>query len=236
MSRSCLVSWLAVLLFLNPGAALCEPELPDPALRANVTQVMHGRYDEQSITAFVGAPVLRCVPTSPSTKLCQWDLSGRASAWRDLARAIDTGDRIALLCELRTDGGAPVADACSAHPQRSNRDQFPLRSRRARRKGQISAGELKRIRGEYQQVAQTWLAAAPTLTDVSRLIGATPDSCVPTSQDHQRCLWKTSSRTYGQGTAAMLIPASTGKKIRLYCVFPQSGGARDEECIAQVGA
>lgn len=236
MSRSCLVSLLAMLFLLLPGAALCEPELPDPAQRASVAQIMSGMHDEQAITAFTGTPSLRCVPTSQSTTLCEWNLGHRAAGWRTLAGAIDTGDRVALLCELRTDGGPPVADACSAHPQRSNRDQFPLRSRRSRKKGQVSSGELKRIRGEYQQVARAWLAAAPTLTDVSRLMGATPNSCVPTSSGSQRCVWKTSARTYGQGTAAMLILASPGKKIRLYCVFPQSGGERDAECIAQVGA
>lgn len=235
MQRQCLVVWFAMSMLLVPAVASGAPRLPDPEKRSAVEQLMRELHDKQSITQFVGDSMVSCVATSPTTEICEWNLSARESGWGALARAIKTTYRIALLCELPTDGTSPAADACSAHPRRSNREDFRVRNRNVRkRRGQPASG-IARTQRRYQEIARAWFADAKTLTDTSRLMGAAPDGCEPAAPGELRCVWKATSRTYGHGTAVMLIRASPRRKIRVTCVFPESGGPQSEECIAETG-
>jgi len=224
-----------VAALLLPGPVGAEPKLPDPRLREGVETVLADAVDRGALEAFAGRPIDRCFPVASDTEVCQWSLGNRDAGWRALARTIDTRDRIALICELPTAGGARAANSCSAHPMRTNRDDFEVRGGGYGGRRSVPASELRRQRAVYQKLVASWIGAARTLDEMSRLMGGLPDRCVPTRGTDQVCRWKASGRLFGQGTVATWVGASTRKRIRFDCTFKLSGAPREVPCTAEIG-
>lgn len=173
--RSRLFSWIVGVGF---SLACATPDGNSPGNRASVEALLSHQTTRAQVSQFVGMGRPRCIASSPTTELCEWRLGDRNPGWNPLANAIGTRDRIALLCEFPTSGGPRAVDACSAHPIRSNRRDFPVRTHSSSRAHQPTVADLRKLRDEYQAIARTRFAEALTLTDVSRLMGALPDSCV----------------------------------------------------------
>jgi hypothetical protein len=201
-----------------------------------VNAVLAPTQGRDGITGFVGAPPAVCLASSPRAELCEWKMGRREPGYAPVARAIGTDDYINLLCELPTDGRPRASDACSAHPQRSNRMSWSLPPRSAR-KGSRPVESREVLRSRFQRQAEEAIAGAVTLVDLSRLMGAAPSECTAFSASTRFCLWRTTNRTFGHGTLAMWIKASKGKKIRLRCALPDDGSPRQPgSCSAEVGA
>jgi hypothetical protein len=185
---------------------------------------------------FVGAPARACLPVTPASELCEWQVGARQRGWQALAAAIDSGDPLNLICELPVDGAARSHAACSAHPRRSNR--YSWRIERPHGSGASEAArEAARLRHEYFETADRWIRDARTLPELSRLMGALPGECGPGPPATRVCLWRTDRRTLGHGTLAVWIGADKSKKIRLECVLPADGSPRaPDSCHAEVGA
>jgi hypothetical protein len=221
---------------LAVGCPSQPPKFQEPNERVGVNAVLAAALDQPAISGFVGAPPAACIASSPRTELCQWSLGARELGWASLARAIGTRDRINLLCELPTDGRRRTADACSAYPQRSNRVAWSLPAASGH-KGSRPVESREVVRSRYREEADRAIAAALTLVDLSRLMGAAPDECTAASGGLRFCLWRTTNRTFGHGTLAMWIGASKNKKIRLRCMLPDDGSPRGPgSCSAEVGA
>jgi hypothetical protein len=232
---SALRSSVCVLLALAAAACVSPSHTPDPAAQARVDDLLRAYPDKQELSRFVGALPVLCLQASPSTELCQWTVGGELPGWRPMAQAIDSGDRVNLICELPVSGAPRASGSCTIHPRRSNRYSWKIPSGGGTRT-QTKQETAAQARERHRQTAERWMAAADTLVALSRLMGAIPDQCVARSEREQVCLWRTSDQTFGHGTLAMWIGASIHKKIRLRCVLPSDGGPRGEgSCLAEVG-
>ncbi len=219
-------------------AVACQSQPPkSQAASVSVNAVLAPAQGRDGITGFVGAPPAVCLASSYRTELCEWKMGRREPGYAAVARAIGSDDYINLLCELPTDGRPRANDACSAHPQRSNRRSWSLPSKTPRPGSRRSLESREALRSRYQSQADEAIAGAVTLVELSRLMGAAPSECTAASAGTRFCLWRTTARTYGHGTLAMWIRASTGKKIRFRCVLPDDGSPRQPaSCSAEVGA
>jgi hypothetical protein len=196
-----------------------------------------GYATKQALNDFVGAPPVRCLRSSATEEVCQWQASNHAPGWVTLAASIGTGDRVNLICGLPLSGAPRASDSCSVHPQRSNRYSWqvpPAAPTKGADGEQQTAAEVRR---RHRELANRWMSEADTLVSLSRLMGAIPDECRASSPGSQTCLWRTTSHTFGQGTLVVWIGAAKRKKIRLQCVLPTDGTPRQpNSCFAEVGA
>ena len=237
MVRLLFVVLSALTVSQLPACAGRISDLPPASeFQVSILRVRHALAPHRAFSemvAFVGAPPERCVPVSERSKICVWALSKREPGWRPLASALDTGDRLNLVCEFPGTQGPRAEASCSAHAQRSNRTYYRNRTLRERR-------QLKRKTADWRtessgSEAQELVDSATTAFELSTLVGDAPDQCIESfSQTH--CVWKADARTYGHGTLAASIEASFRKKVRLSCTLPVSGSPRDQNsCIAHVG-
>lgn len=229
-----LVAVLASLLGLPVivGAKTTEPSLPPPEYRAAVNSQLGPAPDREAVSALIGTQPVKCLDASSDAQLCEWRLFDQTRGWQSLARAIKTRSRIVLLCELPRDGSRRAADACSAHPQASNKGQFSLGP------GRKSSTRVnpRKLRAQYQELAEGWVERAKTFTQLSRLMGALPDACWDNSAEEQTCHWATNNRIYGHGTLVTWIQVSQGKRVRLTCLLARSGAPRgSSSCSAAIG-
>lgn len=222
-------------VLLGSAPAQAEQALPDSANQQAVESTLAQSQTAEGIDTLVGKSADRCVDSSPAMELCQWSLGKRDPGWKVLSDAIDSGDRVALICELPRDGGRRAPGSCTAYPMRTNRDQFSLPNRSTKQARQMSLSERKRLKDRYQQTAGAWIGEAHDVVEMSRLLGSIPDRCAPADDTHQMCRWKLSSRDYGHGTVAAWGEVSSRKKLRFDCTFSLTGGPRDEACRAAVG-
>jgi hypothetical protein len=81
-------------------------------------------------------------------------------------------------------------------------------------------------RARYQQQASAELARATTLMQLVSLMGAAPDACVDLGDGTRGCAWLATSATYGHGTLAFSLPASTEDMVRMRCALPTDGSPR----------
>jgi hypothetical protein len=187
------------------------------------------------IDAFVGKPADRCLPGQPSFDLCEWTMGNDMPGWKALSWAIESRDRIVLLCELPIDDSPRAEDSCGAYPMRSNRDAWKVQTMdngRRRRSADIS-----RDKAQNQRRAVKMLERAQTLAGLSMVAGALPDECTPTPGGARSCLWRTTARTWGHGTLATTIGAPYGKKVRMLCILPAGGTPRPSgSCQVEIGA
>jgi hypothetical protein len=222
----------AILALPLATAVIAAPNLPPPEQRAHVDRLLEGVRDRQGISSWVGDAIVQCLPALPTTDLCEWEVGGRSQGWQALSDAIDSDDRIMLICEFAADGSGREPGSCSAHPRRSNRTYFrnlspPVKGHRR---------TVKNKRDENAKLAGEWIRSARSLADLSRLLGELPSECTDMPDGTRSCLWRTTARTYGHGTVAAWIDASKTKKIRFWCTLPKDGQPRaDGSCSAEVG-
>lgn len=224
------------------AAALCAAACQSPPVIApdgqeRVGDALRGVRTRGDISSFVGAAPRSCLPISPAAELCEWRISNRERGFGRIAGALETGDRVTLLCELPTDGSTRGAGSCTAYPRRSDRLLWqkgtpPRRAVATRHAPRAPAGG-----PDLRAVAAARIEAARTLVELSRLLGAAPDECFPRADGAQWCIWRTSSATYGHGTLATWIGAPYGKRVRLSCLLPADGSPREpESCLAEIGS
>ena len=186
---------------------------------------------------FLGVPVVRCVPSGEAMVLCEWQLGNDAAGWAPLAEAINTTDRLSLLCEVSLDGTMSPATSCSAYAMRSNRGRWapPAATIRAGqgRKRRVS----KESRDQTKSAALAELESARTLVELSHLVGITPVDCWPGLPGSQICLWRATAKTPGHGTLAASIAAPLSKKVVMRCSLPLDGQPRNpRSCQVEIGA
>ncbi len=114
--------WWIVLVCL-PALAVADnspPRVQSPESQVRVDRILAGYEGKDALSGFVGVPPSTCLKSSHTTELCEWQLADRQPGWATLAEAINTNDRINVLCELPTGAALRAYGACSAHPRRSN--------------------------------------------------------------------------------------------------------------------
>lgn len=213
------------------------PYTQDPNAQARLDFRLAGYQTKQALSHFVGAAPGLCIQSSETDELCEWQLGKGLPGWRELAAAIDSRDRLNLICVLPLSGAARASDSCSVHPRRSNRYSWKVPAATPRKNGGGQQESASEVRRGHRELADRWMSEADTLVRLSRLIGAIPNECRPGSPGTQICLWRTTSHTFGQGTLVVWIDASKRKKIRLQCTVPTDGSPRQpDSCFAEVGA
>jgi len=225
-----LAALAAAVVCAAPGAVAAAQTDP----RAAET-VLAPEQSEGDLVSFLGVPAAGCVPASSTTRLCEWVLDARNPRWRALSSAIETEDRVGVLCELPLGEGVRESGSCTAHRRRSNRKLFEGHG--AKRNTGAEKRRHQRRREELGKQAQAELDRSRTLVSRSRLLGAAPASCRDHSETERFCLWRLSNHTYGHGTVAATIGAPMGKKVRLRCFLPLDGSERRaDSCNAEIGA
>jgi len=226
-----------VLLLAMLIGCKSPPYSPDPHAQARV-DLQLARYEtKDSLGQFVGALPARCIPSSATDELCEWQIGNRLPGWQALAASIETGDRVNLICSLPVSGAPRASDSCSVHPRRSNRYSWTVPNAAPGKGNDGSQQDPAEVRRLHRELVDRWMSEADTLHRLSRLMGAIPDECRPGPSGAQICLWRTTSHTFGQGTLVVWIDAAKRKKIRLQCVVPTDGSARQpNSCFAEVGA
>jgi hypothetical protein len=201
----------------------------------SVDELLASASTAVEVEAFAGVPVTRCVAAPSAMSLCEWQLGNRAAGWKAVTMAIDTDDRVALLCLLPDDGSARTPGSCTAAPMVSNRSRWGVTSR-ARRKGAKLPKEQFASPASKRVAAQREIDAARTLIEISRMLGATPVGCTPGLPGSQVCLWKGTARVHGHGTLAASIGTSMSKKVIMRCSLPLDGSPRNPgSCRVQIG-
>jgi hypothetical protein len=216
---------LAAMLLNAPTVALAQD-----------SEVLTGQRTRGELAAFLGAPALRCIASSPGLELCAWQLGDRDRAWKTLARSIDTRARVNVLCEIPADGSARAPDSCSVHPRESDHSPWALPNLHPSRRGDASVADRRAARERVARRAQATLDEARTLLEISVLIGEAPDQCQSTQPGIRTCLWRATSRTQGHGMLAATIEAPRRKKVRLECRLPVDGTPREPgSCEVEIG-
>ncbi len=218
--------WWIVLVCL-PALAVAgnsPPRFQSPESQVRVNRILAGYEGKDDLSGLVGVPPSTCLKSSHTTELCEWQLAGRQPGWATLAAAINTNDRINVLCELPTGAALRAPDACSTHPRRSNRRSWSVFGRHEMKQRHVAYKS--KVRRRYQQIADDAIANAVTLVTLSRLMGAAPNECHPGSTGQQTCLWRTTNRTFGHGTLVVWTGATQGQKILFHCILPTDGSER----------
>lgn len=227
-----IAGWALVCCVAGMGSAGAGLAETDPAAAETV---LMGYETKDHVSNFVGPTPSACIDSSATQEICEWELSGSDPGWRPLAKAIHSGDRLRLLCELPQDGSPRAHGSCSAHPQRSNRGEYKVSRGAGPRR--LTRNQVEQRQAESQRRANSELAGAHDLPQLCRLLGALPDSCHETSAGSLICMWRTNSRTQGHGMTAALINADPAKRVRLQCELPLDGSRRpDGSCAAHVGS
>ena len=174
----------------------------------------------------LGKQPLRCTAIDATSKLCEWQLGNGDGAWSALARSVDTGYRVSVICAVPTDGAARAPGSCAVVPCVSEREGWAVPFPGAGQKGWSSPAQIQVARERLAARARTVLDEARTLAELSRLVGAVPAECRPLDPQARLCTWHATSRTRGHGLLAALISAPKRKKVRLLCTLPADDGAR----------
>jgi len=225
----------------SPSLLLCivvacasPPKELNPDWQTSANQLLSGQITKQDLSGFIGIPAIRCVTSSDTSEVCQWEAGPQQNGWGALAGAIRTRDWVAVVCDIRTDGRPRNSDSCGVYPRRSNRGSWSVGHPGAasRKKPSHRFKERRRLVKRADQI----ISEARTLLDLSLLMGSVPDSCSPGSPEEQVCVWRLTNRSFGHGTVATWIEASKGKKIRFFCTLPTDGSSRQtDSCSASVG-
>ena len=236
------VSGIALLIGISAHPATAEPTQPSAETDHAVSQILRTAPNRMALSKLLGIEETRCLQTSTTHRHCSWELRNRHAGWSELANALGTRKRINVVCELPINGSERALDACVARPRESNRWMWMTSSKSgpaARKYTGRSKPQKGATKAAYAATAQSWLANARTIAELTRLMGALPESCEGgvDLKDSQMCVWKTTRRTYGHGTVAASEQAPLSKKMILRCVVPKDGSSRDEgSCLARIGS
>jgi hypothetical protein len=211
------------------GSRSAFPATGDPSEAEEA--VSHARTKAE-LSFFIGGAPHSCLQATPEMELCEWHAGNPLPGWEPIAEAIQTSDRIALLCELPSDGSPRMADSCFAYPRRSNRGNYRVNRRT---KGQ-SLGAYTKKKSELRRQTSEMLDSAHDMVELSVLVGAAPVACKPAADTDQTCKWLATKNTRGHGTLAVSIGADLGKKVRMSCVLPNDGSPRAPgSCVVEIG-
>ena len=232
-----LLGWLSLLVFATGSPARAAG--PAEAARQSVEAARGGLAQHRTlpdVSAFIGSQPARCSEVPGGATICVFRLSKQEPGWWALASALDTGDRLNLVCEFPANDAPRAEDSCSVHPQRSNRSHYrallPGRKSGSRTPKSIQ----RRAEEELSAEAQQTLASARTAFELSTLVGDAPNDCRSGKQG-SLCTWRTTAATYGHGTLAMTIRAPFQKKVRMMCRLPHGGMPREaDSCTVEIGS
>jgi len=70
---------------------------------ADVEKLLHAHTTRDQLRRALGTTADRCFLVTGEQQLCQWSLSARDARWEMLAKALDTTDRVSVICELPVD-------------------------------------------------------------------------------------------------------------------------------------
>jgi hypothetical protein len=218
-------------------ACISPPKAPNPNAAGRAEELLRSHPGRNELSEFVGMLPERCLKSSLDTDLCQWSAGNQLPGWQPMAAAIGTRDRVNLVCELPSSGAPRAPASCSIHPRRSNRYSWSVPTGRKTKTGPRPSETASQARERNRSIANTWIEQARTLTELSRLMGAIPESCTLQSDGaEQSCLWRTDDQTFGHGTLVAWIDVSKSKKIRFHCRLPLDGSPRGPaSCFAEVG-
>jgi hypothetical protein len=197
-----------VAVMATPAASNVSgaPEQPSREQAARVDELSATGTTKDELTNWLGIPPNLCISSSSSVELCEWRLSDREKGWEDLAEAIDTNRRVAMICALPRDGSARSKSSCVARPRLSNKREF--NATRFKRKEGIKPDD---VRTAYQKLAQRWIDDAVRMVPLSFLLGGVPDRCEPASEGTRSCLWVLDNTDQGHGTVATALGTSMRK-------------------------
>jgi hypothetical protein len=236
MPASTLARLVMALMATLAVGCKSSPRVADAATSGRVEALLSGYGDKDALIRFLGWPPEACLTSRPGFEVCGWRVERVHGSWRSLAGAIETRDRLSLICELPLAGSPRVAGSCTVHPRRSNRYSWKVRRGRGGKGAAAGSEEARKIVLANQRLAAGWMNQARTLPELSRRMGALPDECREGPDAERICVWHTSGHTLGHGTLAVWIDADKTKKITLRCVLPADGGSREpESCRARVG-
>jgi hypothetical protein len=217
-------------LLLGLALAGCRtPPVVDAESQARVDRIFAGASSRWDVIQLLHIAPEICMLGTPETQLCEWRLGNRDEAWRRLSEALDTDDRINVICAFSGESSGRQLDSCSAYPRRTNRGHWKTSSESGVAAGEATEQGLGRR-------AQRELDEARTLPALTRLMGSLPDRCDDSPPDRRICLWRAGGQTYGHGTLVTSIGASGRKRVTLQCVLPADGSPRGREtCTVAVG-
>ena len=207
---------------------LCTPPPRDAieASSAAVGQILAGARTRAELTAALGRRERLCVASSPSLLVCEWRIEFEAPRWSELAAMLPTEDPLNLLCELPADGAERAPDSCIVFPRRSNRFLYLLPYSRTPSRTAKPPADRAEVRARYQREASAEIAWARTVAELSYLVGAAPNACEDLQDATQGCVWGAANATYGHGTLAFSVSASSSEKVRMRCILPTDGSPR----------
>ena len=201
-----------------------------------VSGVLAQHQTLQDVSAFVGSQPARCTRVPGGATICVFRLSKKEPGWWPLASALDTGDRLNLVCEFPANDAPRAEDSCSVQAQRSNRSYY-RRQLPGRKSGSRTPKSIhRRVEAELSAEAKQILASARTALELSTLVGDAPSDCRSGKRDFL-CTWRTTAASYGHGTLAMTIGAPFQKKVRMMCHLPRQGLPRaPDSCTVEIGS
>lgn len=238
------VGVLAALGSLAVLGACHTPPLLDAQSQQRVDALLAGADTKGDLVVRLGAVPTHCIPSSSTTELCQWHLGNATAAWESLAEAIDTSDRVNLICALPLDASPRAPGSCELYPCRTNRAYWKSGDAPTRSSGRGKGSAAARAPGREPDVAagavseeglrlraQRELDAAPDLEALSRLVGSLPEDCYAAGPDESICLWNVDGHDYGHGTLATAAGISRRKALVMRCRLAADGSPRaSEDC------
>lgn len=218
----------AMLLLSLPAKGI--PRRPARAQDVKINQLLADASNAAQISRAVGVEPHRCLDSSSSVEVCEWRLGARDRRWDDLARAIGTQKRIAVICALPKDGSARLRSSCVARPRGSNRTMFSTRKYRSAKNFDEAD-----VRAHFGRLAQEWIDESLTMVSLSFLLGGVPSECSPPVEGRQACAWRLDDSQYGHGTVSAAVGARGNRRVRLDCRLPADGTPRAvEACVASI--
>jgi hypothetical protein len=151
-----------------------------------------------------------CVYAGPNRELCRWRIEG------NVVGALDSpAGEVNLVCELPLTPDLEGAGDCFVGP-RSLEDELPPVG---------APGD----DGWPAPSGASALAAARTVTDLSRLVGDGPDGC-QTVYAGQLCRWRLATGSPGHARLGGIVPGLGDKELR--CMLPLEGDDRPQHsCV-----
>ncbi len=192
---------------------------------STVRETLAPHRTKEDLTGFVGSAPIRCEEVAAGATICVFSLRKQDAGWRPLAEAVETRDRLNLVCEFPANDAPRSRDSCSVHLQRSNYryygDQIPKRVDASH----SVAAAIEKATAAQASYAKQLLTLGRTAFELSTLVGDAPDSCDVASESFV-CNWKATLATYGHGTLAMSTRARFKHELQMSCTLPLDGSHR----------
>lgn len=221
---------VALLCASLPGVA----DEPTQQQQENVRKLLKEIRTKAAMDLFAGSPSKSCVDLPPDSRICSWRLNNSRENWEQMARALDTKYRVALVCEFLTDGERNE-DSCRAYPAHYEASSLP-RVKESGGESSWDAGPIFRSnKKEVTADAVSRLSNARTLWQLIELVGFGPSMCTDESATHRRCVWRVRYHDIGYSVVAISGHIRVGNKIRLVCILPRHGQERsDDSCHVEI--